>query len=166
MDRGDLVPDDLILAMMEGEMDRASGGLLLDGFPRTVGQAEAFDKILERKQRSARVILFDIDLDVVAERLSGRWTNPRSGRVYHEKHAPPLVAGIDDEDGGALMQREDDKPETIRKRLAIYGEQTKPLVAYYQQRGCLRRIDAAQPMDAVTHAIEAVLHPPEGDRAA
>jgi adenylate kinase len=167
MDRGELVPDGLIVEMMEGELDRASSGVLLDGFPRTVAQAVALDELLARKRRApAPALLFDIDVGLVEERLTGRWTNPRTGRVYHEQFAPPRVRGIDDEDGGPLVQRDDDKPETIRKRLNVYREQTEPLIAYYQQRGRLRRIDATQPVDAVATQIERILHPPTGEHAA
>jgi adenylate kinase len=167
MDRGDLVPDALIIEMMEGELDRAPGGALLDGFPRTVAQAEALDAALERKQRPPAVaVLFDIDLRQVEDRLSGRWSNPRTGRVYHERNAPPRVAGIDDDDGGPLVQRDDDKPATVRKRLDVYRAQTEPLIAYYERTGRLRRIDAAQPVDAVTQEIERALHSPTGNCAA
>jgi adenylate kinase len=167
MERGELVPDGLIIGMMEKEIDSAPQGVLLDGFPRTVAQALALDEMFSRKQRPApTAVLFDIDLATVAERLNGRWTNPRTGRVYHEKFAPPRVPGIDDDDGGPLVQREDDKPDTVRKRLVVYREQTEPLIAYYQQRGRLHSVDAAAPVEAVTAQIERVLHPPSGEHAA
>jgi adenylate kinase len=167
MDRGELVPDALIIAMMEEELDRAQGGVLLDGFPRTVAQAEALDELFARKnRRPATAVLFDIDPTLLEDRLTGRWTNPRTGRVYNEKFAPPRVPGICDDDGGPLVQRDDDKPETIRKRLAVYREQTEPLVAYYDARGRLHRIDATQPVSAVTNAIENALYSPSGEHAA
>lgn len=167
MDRGDLVPDALIVEMMEGELDSSVGGVLLDGFPRTVAQAEALDGMLRRKGRPpAAAVLFDIDLAQVEERLTGRWTNPRNGRVYHERFAPPRVPGVDDDDGGALVQRGDDNPETIRKRLAVYREQTEPLVAYYDARGRLNRVDALKPVDGVAGDIERALYPPTDEHAA
>ena len=142
MDRGDLVPDELIVSMVEGEM-RKDGALLFDGFPRTVAQAEALDGLLLRKGRHpACAILFEIDESLLRDRLNGRWTNPRTGKVYHVKFAPPKVAGIDDDDGQPLIQREDDRPETVEKRLAVYAEQTAPLIDYYRRGGRLTTIDA------------------------
>lgn len=167
MDRGELVPDVLIVEMMEGEFDSARDGVLLDGFPRTVAQAEALDRMFARKNRApAEAVLFDIDLGQVEDRLTGRWTNPRTGRVYHERFAPPRQAGTDDEDGGPLVQRDDDKPETIRKRLSVYREQTEPLVAYYTPLRRLHRVDAAQPVASVARAIENALYPPTTEHAA
>jgi adenylate kinase len=167
MDRGELVPDSLIIDMMEGELDRAGGGVLLDGFPRTVAQAEALDELFARKRRTpATALLFDIDLGQLEDRLTGRWTNPRTGRVYHERFAPPRIPGICDDDGEPLIQRDDDRPDTIRKRLAVYREQTEPLVAYYDARGRLHRVDATQPVFAVASAIEKAIYPPTGEHAA
>ena len=106
MDGGQLVPDGLIIEMMEDELDRTSAGVVLDGFPRTVPQAVALDDMLARNGRAAAAaVLFDIDLDIVEQRLAGRWTNPRTGRVYHERFAPPRVPGVDDDDGQPLIQR-------------------------------------------------------------
>jgi adenylate kinase len=166
MGRGELVPDALIVDMMEAELDARRGSVLFDGFPRTVAQAEALDAMFARKQRKPAVpVLLDIDLDLIADRLSGRWTNLRTGRVYHERYAPPRVAGIDDDDGGPLVQRLDDEPETVRKRLAVYREQTAPLVEYYAARARLQRVDATAPMDEVARAIEVVLYPRGEDAA-
>jgi adenylate kinase len=153
--------------MMKEELERARGGVLLDGFPRTVAQAEALDELFAEMSRPpARAVLFDIDPRLVEERLTGRWTNPRTGRVYNETSAPPRVPGICDDDGGPLVQRDDDRPETIRKRLAVYREQTEPLVAYYDARGRLHRVDAAAPVAAVTNALENALYPPPGEHVA
>ncbi len=151
MDRGELVPDDLIIRMMEGELANVAD-VVVDGFPRTVAQAEAFDAMLAAKHLTATAVLFDVDMSALMERLTGRWTNPRSGRVYHEKFYPPKVAGIDDEDGGPLVQRDDDKAETIAKRLDVYQAQTAPLIAYYADKGMVT-VNALAERDAVTKAI-------------
>jgi len=151
MDRGELVPDDLIIRMMEGELANVAD-VVVDGFPRTVAQAEAFDAMLAAKHLTATAVLFDVDMSALMERLTGRWTNPRTGRVYHEKFYPPKVAGIDDEDGGPLVQRDDDKAETIAKRLDVYQAQTAPLIAYYADKGMVT-VNALAERDAVTKAI-------------
>ncbi|MDE2480939.1 MAG: adenylate kinase [bacterium] len=157
MKRGELVPDELIIKMVEGEL-RDDAGVLFDGFPRTVAQAEALDALLESRGRGmAGAVYFQIDRASLEERLLGRWTNPRTGRVYHETFNPPKVAGIDDEDGGPLVQRDDDKPETIKKRLDVFEAQTMPLVAYYQHSERLAAIDATRPVDEVTHVLLHVL---------
>jgi adenylate kinase len=154
MDRGELVPDDLIIRMMDSELDQP-GEVILDGFPRTVPQAEALDTLLARKHRGAVAVLFDVDPKVLLDRLTGRWTHPASGRVYHERYAPPKVAGVDDVTGEPLVQREDDKEETIRKRLAVYDEQTAPLIAYYDNPADARlaKVDALAPIDSVTRQL-------------
>lgn len=155
MDRGELVPDDLIIRMMDAEFERAGDKLILDGFPRTVAQAKALDDLLRRKRRSATAILFDVDMDVLVARLTGRWTHVASGRVYHETFAPPKRAGFDDVTGEPLVQREDDKEETVRKRLAVYSEQTAPLIAYYDDPADprLSRVNALAPIDDVTRQL-------------
>ncbi|HEY0798821.1 MAG TPA: nucleoside monophosphate kinase, partial [Candidatus Baltobacteraceae bacterium] len=117
MDRGDLVPDAIIIGMMESDLPR-DRGFVLDGFPRTVPQAQALDEMLARLNIPlTRVLLFDCEREELIKRLTGRWTNPRSGRVYHAVYSPPKVAGIDDEDHGPLVQRADDTLETVTKRL-------------------------------------------------
>jgi len=157
MDSGALVPDDVIIKMMEGEL-AANPSVILDGFPRTSAQAEAFDAMLARSgQTLTAVIHFNADRASLIERLTGRWTNPRTGRTYHEKFNPPKVAGIDDDDGGPLTQREDDRLEAVSKRLEVYDEQTKPLIEHYAKTGKLVDIDALRPVDDVTRQIEAVL---------
>ncbi len=155
MKRGELVPDELIIKMVEGEL-RDDADVLFDGFPRTVAQAEALDALLDARGRGTPgAVYFQIDRALLEERLRGRWTNPRTGRVYHETFNAPKVAGIDDEDGGPLVQRDDDKPETIKRRLDVFEAQTMPLVEYYG-RGKSHRlvaIDATLPVDEVTHQL-------------
>ena len=153
MDRGELVPDALIIAIVES----ALGGIenfILDGFPRTVTQAEALDVMLERLALPLdAVILFQATRDVLVSRLTSRWVNPRNGRSYNSITMPPRVAGIDDDDGGPLEQRIDDRPETVNNRLDVFDKQTAPLIAYYREKGKLIELDALAEIDAVTSAI-------------
>ena len=154
MQRGELVPDELIIRMVEGEL-RDRTGVLFDGFPRTVAQAEALDGLLHERGRGLpKAIYFEIPRALLEQRLLGRWTNPRTGRVYHETFNPPRVAGIDDDDGGELIVRDDDKADTIKKRLDVFEAQTMPLVEYYRKSSRLASIDATQPVDAVTQMLE------------
>ncbi len=155
MDSGGLVPDDLIIRMMDAELDQP-GDVILDGFPRTGPQAQALDELLARKGRSAVAVLFDVDLSVLTDRLTGRWTHVASGRTYHERHAPPKTAGVDDVTGEPLIQREDDKEDTIRTRLAVYSENTAPLIAYYEAAKDTRlaRVDALGSIDGVSAQLE------------
>jgi len=163
MDAGELVPDDLIIRMMEPEL-ASVGGKLLDGFPRTVAQAEALDALLQKNGAApAKSIHFVVDFDVLMDRLTGRWTNPRNGRSYHEKYNPPKVEGVDDEDGGPLVQRDDDKPEAIENRLSVYKKQTLPLIEYYEGSGRLENVDALLPINTVSQQIIAIV---EKDQAA
>jgi adenylate kinase len=166
MDAGALVPDDLIIRMMDSELDHP-GEVILDGFPRSGPQAQALDALLARKGRSAVAVLFDVDLDVLSERLTGRWTHPASGRTYHERFNPPRVPGVDDVSGEPLVQREDDREETIRKRLAVYSEQTAPLIAYYEaaQHTRLVRVDALGPIEAVHAQLERLVGEEAAGRA-
>lgn len=154
MDRGDLVPDALIIKMFEEELGGGTQGFVLDGFPRTVPQAEALDALLQRLHIPlTSVILFDTERPELVKRLTGRWTNPRTGRVYHEVYDPPKKPGIDDDDGQPLVQRADDRPETVTKRLDVYEKQTAPLIDYYAKAGPLVRVNAMKPVDAVTESI-------------
>ncbi|MDQ2909247.1 MAG: adenylate kinase [Candidatus Eremiobacteraeota bacterium] len=150
---GTLVPDDVIVAMMEDELG-VGGAFILDGFPRTVAQAEALDAMLARLALPlTAVLLFDADRPTLIDRLTGRWTNPRTGRTYHDVFNPPRVPQIDDEDGGPLVQRPDDARHVIAERLATYDEKTKPLIDYYERCGLLQRIDGLQPIETVRAAI-------------
>jgi adenylate kinase len=152
MDAGKLVPDDLIIRMMEGELADAHN-VIVDGFPRTIPQAEAFDALLASKGLDSVAVVFDVDYAVLTERITGRWSNPRTGRVYHTTFAPPKVAGIDDEDGGPLVQRPDDSAEVVTQRLAEYDEKTKPLVAYYEKQGKTIHVNGLGEIGDVTRAI-------------
>jgi adenylate kinase len=158
MKRGELVPDALIVAMIEKELEKAPSGFIMDGFPRTVAQAEAFDGLLASKSWSLdAVVLFDADRDTLISRLSARWSNPRNGRTYNSITNPPRVAGIDDEDGGPLLQREDDRVETVAHRLDVYDAQTRPLIDYYRNTGKLVEIDALKSVGEVAHQLAHVI---------
>jgi adenylate kinase len=155
---GQLVPDEVIIKMIEAELNKLSGGFIMDGFPRTVAQAQAFDALLQEKNMALDgVVLFDADRETLFTRLTARWTNPRTGKTYNTVTNPPRVAGIDDEDGGPLVQREDDKPETVAKRLDVYEKQTAPLIAYYRGTGKLMEVNALASVDAVTAELVAKL---------
>jgi adenylate kinase len=159
MDRGDLVTDELIIGMISERIDspEADGGFILDGFPRTLPQADALGEALERLGRElTAVLLIDVSDEEVVRRLSGRRVSP-AGRVYHVEFNPPKVEGVCDVDGSKLEIRDDDRPEVIRHRLEQYHEKTEPLVAYYEERGKLRRIDGDRPPSEVTEAIRAAL---------
>jgi adenylate kinase len=145
MDRGELVPDDVIIGVI---LERLAGdsddGFLLDGFPRTVAQAEALDTALaEREKQLSAVLLIDVPPDDIVRRLSGRRVCEK-GHVYHVEHNPPKEDGVCDVDGTALRQRDDDREETIRKRLDVYRDQTSPLIDYYDERDLLRRFDGTR----------------------
>jgi adenylate kinase len=151
---GALVPDEVIIKMIEAELEKLDGGFIMDGFPRTVAQAEAFDALLEKRDTPLdAVVLFDADRDTLFTRLTARWVNPRTGRSYNTVTNPPRAAGVDDEDGGPLVQREDDKPETVTKRLDVYERQTAPLIDYYRGTGKLIEIDALKSVDDVTREL-------------
>ncbi len=162
MDAGQLVPDEVIVGLVKERIREADceNGFLLDGFPRTVAQADAL------KAASVdidAVIEIDVPDEVIVERLSGRRVHPASGRTYHIKYNPPRQEGVDDETGEPLIQRDDDKPETIRKRLAVYHEQTAPLVDYYRAEAARNpnlkylHVDGTQPIEAVEQAILSAL---------
>ena len=154
MNSGALVPDEVIIKMIEAELANRKGGFIMDGFPRTVAQAEAFDALLEQHGMSLDgVVLFNADRDTLVTRLTGRWTNPRTGRTYNAVTNPPRVPGIDDEDGEPLVQRDDDKLETVVKRLDVYDSQTAPLIDYYRRTGKLVEVNALAPVDEVTREI-------------
>jgi len=145
MRRGDLVPDETVLAMVAERVGclRCEGGFLLDGFPRTVAQAEALDRLLARENLKLDAVLsYDLPLEEVVARLSGRRTCPNCKAVFHVEARPPKVAGVCDHCGGKLYQREDDRPESIRVRMEAYERSTAPLVEFYQRRNLLKSISA------------------------
>lgn len=155
MDAGELVPDAVIIGMFSERLraDDARDGFLLDGFPRTIAQADALGEALVELGRDLTgVLLFEVPDEDIVRRISGRRVNPGSGRVYHVDFDPPKVAGRDDVDGSELVQRDDDRPETVRKRLAVYHEQTSPLIAYYEELGLLHPIDGTcAPAEVAEH---------------
>jgi adenylate kinase len=154
MHRGDLVPDALVIAMIEAELKGLPEGFVMDGFPRTVAQAQALDAMLRRRGwKLGAAILFSADRPTLIARLASRWTNPRTGRTYNVLTNPPKVAGICDEDGGELIQRDDDCAETVATRLDVYDAQTRPLIAYYRKTGKLVEVDALASVDTVAEAI-------------
>jgi adenylate kinase len=153
MDRGDLVPDVVTVAMVKGRLaeDDAQAGFLLDGFPRNVPQAETLKKILaDWGLRLDLVLELVVDHDEVIRRLSGRRTCRKCGRVWHVAFDPPSLPDKCDECGGELFQRDDDREETIRHRLEVYQQQTQPLISYYADEGILLGIDATGPVEDVT----------------
>jgi len=153
MERGDLVPDEVTIAMVTDRLadEDTQAGFLLDGFPRNVPQAETLKKMLLSWDAKLDVVLeLVVDDDEVVRRLSGRRTCRRCGRIWHESFDPPLVAGICDDCGGELFQRDDDREETIRHRLEVYQEQTAPLVSFYADEGTLLGLDATGPVDEIT----------------
>jgi len=155
MDSGGLVSDEIIIGLVKDRIAQpdCKNGFLFDGFPRTIPQAEA---LMEAGVTIDRVIEIDVPDQEIISRLSGRRVHPGSGRVYHIEHNPPKIPGQDDVSGEALVQRDDDREETVRKRLEIYHSQTKPLVNFYQQRsgaGVYRRVAGVGSVDAIGQAV-------------
>ena len=160
MDAGALVPDEVIVGMMRGRLaeDDCRKGFILDGFPRTVPQAEALTSLLaEMEIKLDGVILLDVDDETVVKRLCGRRMCKKCGRIYHVAFKPSSRGDHCDSCGGDLYQRDDDRETVIRQRLAVYHDQTAPLVDYYDKAGLLLRIDAAEAGDHVLSRIEAML---------
>jgi adenylate kinase len=162
MDRGELVPDQITIGMVADRVAQpdCANGVVFDGFPRTVAQAEALDALLADMGRKVDVVLnIEVAEDVLLARLAGRWTCTKCGEIYHRLFGPEKVQGICDKCGGALFQREDDNPETQSRRIRVYQEQTAPLQAYYRARGVLAEIDGEQSPEAVGAAIRAAVAP-------
>ncbi len=161
MDRGDLVPDEITIGMVKERLHREDclGGALLDGFPRTIPQAETLDEILVGVDASLAVVIsIAVPEDVLVERASGRRICRTCGQSYHLKFDPPKESGKCDKDGGELYQREDDKAETVKQRLAVYQAQTSPLVEFYQARGILQEVNGDQLIDNVEEDIQQVIN--------
>jgi adenylate kinase len=160
MDAGELVPDELVIDLIVDRIgaDDARDGFILDGFPRTRAQAdalgEAFDKL---GRRITAVLLIDVPDEDLVRRISGRRVSVKTGRPYHVETDPPKHEGRCDVDGSRLVQRDDDKPEVVQKRLEVYHAETEPLVSYYDERGLLRRIDGTRSPTEVHDHIRAVL---------
>lgn len=151
MDRGDLVPDDVTIRMVEDRLQQAdcAKGAILDGFPRNLIQAEAFHKMVEPHGGVDVAPLIHIDDEIAIERITGRRVCRSCGTVYHIDFNPPTTADVCDRDGGDLYQRDDDKPETVRNRLYVYYKQTAPLIGYYFAYSLLVEVDGSRPIDAV-----------------
>lgn len=161
MDRGELVPDELTVAPVIERLEQpdARNGFILDGFPRTVGQAKALDEALAASgRRIDRVINLAVPEDVLLARLSGRWLCRNCHASYHVLFSPPRQTGICDRCGGPLYQREDDTPKTARRRLEVYDRDTRPVLEYYAARGLLKEVAGDRPVGEVTEALrEAIL---------
>ena len=152
---GELVPDSVTVAMVEERFCKAdtAKGFILDGFPRTIPQAQA----LETMKNIDHVVNFQLDRELIVKRLSGRRMCKSTGRIYHIVYNPPIKAGFDDETGEPLIQRDDDKEEAILNRLHVYERQTEPLVQYYKEKGLLRDIDASGTPEAVLASMLKVI---------
>jgi len=160
MDRGELVPDDVTIAMVVERLSRpdCAGGALLDGFPRTIAQAEALERELAARGHKISVVpCIAVPDEVLVERVSGRRMCRTCEEVYHVRFNPPQQPGVCDKDGGELYQRDDDRPETVRKRLKVYWEQTSPLIDYYRDQGILVEVNGDQSIEAVQAELRAVL---------
>jgi adenylate kinase len=156
MARGELVPDDLVLSMVEDRISwpDCDGGFILDGFPRTLPQAEKLDEILRRRFKCEPLVLhFVVDENRLMRRLTGRRTCVIGGEIYNVYDHPPKVPGRCDRDGGELIQRPDDREEVIAERLAAYELQTRPLVEYYRRRGLVKDVDGMAAPEAVTRNV-------------
>ena len=161
MESGKLVPDDVVIGLAREKLTspECSSGYILDGFPRTVAQAEALDRMFRETGSPGlnHVVSFDVPNAEIIRRLSGRRSCPTCQTVYHIEHDPPKREGRCDKCGGALVQRADDKPETVEARLKVFDQQTSPLVAYYQTRGLLRRVDSTGDINEVYRRLRKLL---------
>ncbi|MCL5429233.1 MAG: adenylate kinase [Chloroflexi bacterium] len=160
MDRGDLVPDDVTIAMVRERLSRpdCAKGALLDGYPRTPAQAAALSQMLNNLGGKVDVVPYiRVDEEELVRRLSGRWTCRAEGHIYHEVFNPPKQTGVCDVDGSELYQREDDKRETVQRRIHVYLDQTAPLIDYYRKEGSLVEVDGAQNIEAVTQDLLAAM---------
>jgi adenylate kinase len=160
LNRGDLVADDLTIAMIRDRLARedCSGGAVLDGFPRTPAQAEALDAMLtDFGGRIDIVPYIKVAEGVLVERLSGRWTCRENGHIFHQVFNPPKAAGVCDIDGSELYQREDDRAETVSNRIQVYLEQTAPLISHYSEKGLIAEVEGDKGIDDVTGSLLSIL---------
>ncbi|OAY47935.1 adenylate kinase 4 [Manihot esculenta] len=160
MDKGELVSDDLVVGIIDEAMKKPScqKGFILDGFPRTVVQAQKLDEMLERQgAKIDKVLNFAIDDAILEERITGRWSHPSSGRTYHTKFAPPKVSGVDDVTGEPLIQRKDDTAAVLKSRLEAFHKQTEPVIDYYKNKGVVAELHAEKPPKEVTAEVQKVL---------
>lgn len=164
LEKGLLVPDEIVVSIVVDRLRETdcSKGFVLDGFPRTVPQADALAEITEKKGCPIHaVLLFEVERTELLKRLTGRWTCPKDGLAYHVIFNPPRNPGVCDKCNSELYQREDDKEDTIVERLRVYQEQTEPLVDYYHRRALLRRVPAVGSIDEITARIEAIVAQPK-----
>ena len=160
MDRGELVPDHVLVGMMDEFLTEtpADAVLILDGFPRTVPQAEALERLAKKHQtRITHVISLEAPESVILDRLGGRRVCPKCGDGYHVRNIPPKAEGMCDKCNCALVTRSDDQPETIKNRLAVYESQTAPLIAWYEKAGLLRHVDASPETDTIADAVQKIM---------
>lgn len=160
MNKGELVPDDVTINMIRERLSRpdCKEGALLDGFPRTIMQAESLASVLAEFNGKVNYVPYiTASESTLIERLSGRWTCKARGHIFHDKYNPPQKTGVCDLDGSELYQRDDDRAETVTRRIQVYFAQTAPLTAFYRERGLLSEIDGAQPIEKVTADLLAVL---------
>ena len=160
MDRGDLVPDDVIIGVIAERVQakEAGDGFILDGFPRTVPQAEALENEIEKLGRKmTAAILIEVPEEEIVRRLSGRRTCEQGGHVFHVDFNPPKQEGVCDVDGSKLIVRDDDKPEVVQQRLSQYREKTEPLIDYYEDLGILQKVDGTEPPENVAEQIRGLL---------
>lgn len=162
IDKGEYVPDEVVIQAVKARTSEEDchGGFLLDGFPRTIPQAEALLRMLTEQGRKLNGVLdFEAPIQDIVKRFSGRRVCPRDGSTYHIETQPPLMTGLCDLCGTALVQRPDDAPDVVQRRLEVYAEKTKPLITYYRDRNILYTIDADSPPETVFSAVIAVLNP-------
>ncbi|WP_087975061.1 adenylate kinase [Oceanobacillus rekensis] len=160
MDQGNLVPDEVTIGIVKERLSKAdcANGFLLDGFPRTIAQAEALQQLLIDLNRSIDYVLHvDVPEEKLVERLTGRRICPACGTTYHVAYNPPKVEGICDKDGSELIQRDDDQPETVKKRLSVNIEQTQPLLDFYQDKGYLVKVNGDRDIELVFQDIQSIL---------
>jgi len=161
MEKGELVPDQVILNMMESRLqnDDCKSGYILDGFPRTIPQAEGLSGLLNNiNQELDIVILLNLDDDIIVKRMSGRRVHPASGRVYHVEYNPPKVDNKDDETGEDLIIRPDDQEQTVRNRLKVYQDQTSPLIEYYSKLNILQKLEANGSIEEINNKIKQAIN--------